>query len=272
MQHALKVVTLNTWKCDGRYWDRLDWMAKELERLSPDIVFLQEAFTCPACSADTADWLASALGLEAHPLTGREKERMFEGAPRWSSSDLAILCPFTPLRRREVTLTGHEADPDRKALALDVECHGLPLRLVNTHLTHTRDPEGQRARHQQAKQVFDLASPLGAEFSIVGGDFNANLNTPELDIFSHSSTDRRRVHPPIDDPKGTMQGERFDPDRIPARIDHLFVFKNLSSKADVTFNREAVVMDSPVGPRGEFPSDHAAVVAELSVDTRTPDP
>ncbi len=272
MQHVLKVVTLNTWKCDGRYWDRLDWMAKELERLSPDIVLLQEAFTCPSRSADTAGWLASALHLEAHRLRGREKERVFEGAPRWSSSDLAILCPFTPLRRQELELASHEADPDRKALALDVECYGLRLRLVNTHLTHRHDSKGQAARHQQAKQVFDLASPSDVEFSIVGGDFNASLDSPELDLFSHSPSDRRRLHPRMDDPKGTMQGERFDPAHIPARIDHLFVYKNLSSKADVTFNREAVVMDSPIGPRGEFPSDHAAVVAELSVDTKTLDP
>ena len=66
----LRVVTLNTWKCEGDYRARLPRMAAGLRALDADLVCLQEVFACAAPSADTAAWLADALGLSAPLYAG----------------------------------------------------------------------------------------------------------------------------------------------------------------------------------------------------------
>jgi len=271
MKTSLRVLTLNTWKCDGRYRDRLNWMAQELVALAPDFVFLQEAFFCPQRSADTAGYLAKALSIQAHRCRGRQKDRLFEGQPEASSSDLAILGVHAPFSHQEKKLAAHPDDTDRKALALDLEFNSLPIRLVNVHLTHLRNTSGQAVRRRQAAQVQDLAFPPAGGITIVGGDFNAVLEDDELQGLIIGPAEADRLLPSKSDFRGTMHGERLEPLLSAKRIDHLFVYKNIDCNVYVTIDKEVVVMNVPIGPQGEFPSDHAGVLLELSVDTTTVD-
>ena len=266
MLSELTVVTLNTWKCDGRYRDRLTWMADGLANLSPHFVFVQEAFVCDEPAADTAMHLGQALGMELHRLKGREKLREFEGDRRLSSSDLAILARTKPLHREACTLAEHSLDRDRKALVLHFDWRGIPLALANTHLTHVQDEEGREVRRRQVRQLLDLAPPPPGGICILGGDLNAAMPAAELEPL-HRCDDREQLSPAKDDSRGTMQGGVHRPNSRPPRIDHLFVYKSKDCNAPVTYSESGVHLNVPVGPHGEFPSDHAAVSAKLSVDT-----
>ena len=263
MSFTLKVATLNTWKCDGAYRDRLGWMAEGLAALAPDYILLQEAFTCRSPEADTAQHLADAVGLSAFSLRGREKLRAFEGGKRMSSSDLAILAPTVPTARIELALLGHTLDPERSALILDFNHCGLPLRLVNTHLTHIKGESGSLVRQRQAQQVLEHALSAPSGICITGGDLNAELGTPEVQTLA----DPPHLTPQDDDRSGTFQGACFRAGNPIPRIDHLFVYKNKDCNAHVTLTSSTVHLNVPIGTQGNFPSDHAAVLVKLSVDT-----
>jgi len=55
---SLRIVTINTWKCDGAYRNRLRWLGDELKRLQPDVIAMQECFRDVDGEYDTAAYLA----------------------------------------------------------------------------------------------------------------------------------------------------------------------------------------------------------------------
>src|SRR5690606_27832136 len=86
------LVTLNTWKGEGAYRQRLLRTAQELHTLRPDAVALQESFQASDADADTAAWLATHCGLHATQAQARPKPRLFEGRQVLSTSGMAMLC------------------------------------------------------------------------------------------------------------------------------------------------------------------------------------
>jgi len=75
----MRIVTINTGKCDGSYRRRLELLAAGLAALDPDVVALQEAFVACDGSADTAAYVARRLGLHASAARARRKPRTVEG-------------------------------------------------------------------------------------------------------------------------------------------------------------------------------------------------
>lgn len=71
---ALRVVTLNTAKCDQPYWRRLALMWHQLAALSSDVIALQECFACQD-RADTTQMLARLLGMSLAWAPARRKVR-----------------------------------------------------------------------------------------------------------------------------------------------------------------------------------------------------
>lgn len=265
---SLIIATLNTWKCDGRYRDRLRWMADGLLALRPDIVLLQEAFVCNELGLDTARHLADHLSLGVARLPGRQKARVFEGQRRRSFSDLAILHRMRPLAQTGLRLPQHKDDPDRQAQRVDFDWQGIPLAITNVHLTHKRGEDGDRAREQQVLASTEFCHPPSHGLALLGGDFNAAPSSAAIRNMIPPA-DARKLSPRLADSRGTFQGEYDKEATLIPRIDHLFVCKDNKCNADVIWEWERVEMNVPVGPHDEFPSDHAAVVAKLSVDTAT---
>ena len=71
----LKVVTFNTWKCDGEYAMRLEAMCEQMKALDADVFALQECFATLDGSTDTARFLAHHLGMHLHTAPARRKPR-----------------------------------------------------------------------------------------------------------------------------------------------------------------------------------------------------
>ena len=261
MAAAIRCVSLNTWKCDGQYRDRLHWMADGLSALKPDIVCLQEAFVCEDLGLDTARFLAETLGLHMQSLPARLKRRQFAGADRDSWSNLAILSKWPGQLLPNTKLKEHPKDNERWAMQLRLDIEGqAQLNVINTHLTHVRDDEGAATRYQQAQQLRELVQKLirAKNTVILCGDMNALAASHEL-----SPLNQIQWLQALEDVEGgTMQGAAFSADRKTYRIDHIFVASNTPSTRLI---KRWPSLNAPIGPNGEFPSDHAALVVDLEI-------
>lgn len=169
-------MTLNTWKCDGDYSERMSRLESEMSSLSPDLLLLQEVFAAPELGEDTARRVADCL--PAHELVlapARKKSRRFMEKDAMSTSGLAVLVRGQVLNSTVVQLPDTQADRDRIAQIVDIEMAGLRFQIVNLHLTHIRvDAE---LRKIQLETIFNQ---LGPGPLVLGGDFNDLIDSPAL--------------------------------------------------------------------------------------------
>src|ERR1700743_746360 len=100
----IKIITINTWKCDGNYPRRMRILAKQLKDLAPGIIAYQECFYSDEGNADTLKYLADTLNMNSCFLPGRSKKRGFNG--RWveSLSGLGILSTYPIIGVKEFLL------------------------------------------------------------------------------------------------------------------------------------------------------------------------
>lgn len=250
----MRIVNLNTWKNGGDYTRRLGLMAQQLGSLSADVVCLQEAFA--ADRADTAAFLASALGMINYPRPAREKARAHGGAVIRSTSGLAILSRRAAGGEAGLALPSDPADGERIAQRLDVHGAGGDLRILNLHLTHLRGETGWRLRAAQLAGALAWARRDWAGALVVAGDLNAGADDPELAPLAGASprTAGRTFH-------GARVGDASPGD---AAIDHCLLFRPGVWRIRHAF----VALDAP-DPDGWFASDHAAVVLDLERDCPT---
>lgn len=260
MSQTWRIVTYNTWKCDGRYRDRLKWMAQGLSALAPDILCLQEAFECPDRDTDTAMSLANRLGLVPEVLRARKKSRTFDGVERESWSNLAVLSKAQPALREDIRLVTHPRDSDRWAMRINFSL-GVKgtVSLINTHLTHIGGASGRLGRQSQAAQLATLLNE-GDQPVLLCGDLNATWDAMEL-----AALRALNWEPASEDAAGgTLIGARSGSVPNPRRIDHIQVRSCKAVK--VKLKRRFAALNTPRGPHGEYPSDHAAMVADVTVE------
>lgn len=261
----LTVATLNTWKCDGDYPARLDAMARGLRAWKPDILLLQEVFQSDDGAYDTAARLADALGLNPVSVPARAKPRLVGGRSIASRSGLAILARWPVRDAQRLDLPAHPDDGDRIALRATVDTPAGPLTAVNTHLTHLKDQDTLRRR--QLVSIADwMASADPTVPVLLGGDFNAALFDRSTAWFVRESGLRVRAAPVIDDtgtPLGTLNpiDGKAIAEMQPA-IDHLMLMGDAIRFDPPTATR---ILDRPDAETGVYPSDHAGVLATVSL-------
>ena len=261
----LRVVTLNTWKCDGDYGARMALMRRELKHLDVDVLCLQECFsTCPSLetggrdlnrpAAHTSRDLAEALGMRLYHVPARRKVRRFLDGPVLSTSGLAILVRAKAGPMDVLDLPQDSGDGPRVAQAIDLFLKDAgAIRVVNLHLTHLRDREDLRA--SQLQSVLDRWGQAGLP-TLIAGDFNAAFDDDafralrdrnDLDIgpLSHQQW-----------PGTLLMGS------LKRAIDHVLLLRGSSDSAPVVTARRRVL--DRRSPAGLFPSDHAGVLVDLS--------
>lgn len=260
MTHTWRIVTYNTWKCDGLYRDRLEWMGQGLRALAPDILCLQEAFDCPERGADTARYFSDVLGMSVEVLSARRKHRVFENDNRMSGSNLAILSKWPMLRQPDVKLAEHSEDADRWAMQVSIPTGlGWGLRIVNTHFTHLRGASGKRVRASQAEQVSSVCQAQERETVVLCGDLNDEWESDALAPMRQ--LEWLNIQHDLDG--STWLGQRKSSNVPERRIDQVQVMKKHAQDVDVL--RRFPALNTPVGPAGEYPSDHAALVVDLEL-------
>jgi endonuclease/exonuclease/phosphatase family metal-dependent hydrolase len=268
----LRVVTINTGKCDGAYRARLGWLADELCRLDPDIVACQEAFLAEDGSADTAGELARWLGLYLITAPARFKQRVCEGRQLAGWSGLALLGRRPWLEPRVIPLPSDERDGERVALIARAVYDGREVVVANVHLTHLRDVDTLRGT--QLDHV--LRQPQLARDGAVRllcGDFNTSADGPVLAprLASVEGCSLRDAYAAGGGraPRGTLIPAGGRPAACGPCIDFILSVADHDG-AHPGFRDARVVLNRAHPQSGLYPSDHAGVAVTVPLDGRGP--
>jgi len=227
---------------------RLESFARLVEAEKADILLLQEVARLERIRAD--QWLAERLGMASFycKANGHERGIGFE-------EGVAVLSRF-PLSSPRVRRLGKGARSipfvRRIALGCAVQTHFGRLLVFSVHL-------GLLARsnaRQLAELRFWVREVAGSRSAVVGGDFNAAENSPQILSARAAWIDAfRHFHPKAD---GTTHEIRLPwGGRIrPRRLDYIFLHRGREGRWVAL---EARHVQSPKGPR----SDHSAVLLRL---------
>jgi endonuclease/exonuclease/phosphatase family metal-dependent hydrolase len=266
----MRVLTWNLWGREGDWRRRRDAIAAVIAETAPDVCGLQEVWDGP--DGNLADELAQRLGLRscwvrAHP-------------PRADGVSIgnAVLSRWPILAVNELKLPTADLPERRVAVGARIEAPAGVLPFVTTHLTYR--PGGSAIRLEQVRalagfvneQSIGLAAATPVYPPVVTGDLNAEPASDELRLLGGLLTapavpglvllDAWRYAPPGDpgftwDRRNGYQANTVIPD---SRIDYILVGLPHEGRGRCAAARLAG--DAPVD--GVWPSDHFAVVADLS--------
>ncbi|MEU3458820.1 endonuclease/exonuclease/phosphatase family protein [Streptomyces sp. NPDC006733] len=273
-------MTWNLWWRFGPWRARRDAIAHVLREERPDVLGLQEVWGSDG--ENLAGWLAAELGMQwawsRSPVQDRWHRR--NGGDTSVDVGVAVLSRYPILRTAERRLPAAGFPDDGKTvLHALIDAPGGPLPFFTTHLN-----SGPAESAVRCAQVRELAAFVvertGPGFPpVVCGDFNAEPDFDEMRLIGGYRTapaapglvllDAWRFADPAA-PQGTWDIAHPDTDGFgdgPSRIDYLLVgLPGPGDRGRIRGARRAA--DRPVG--GVWPSDHAAVVAELATGPLLP--
>jgi len=250
----LRLVSINTWKCDGDYPARMAVLARQLAALAPDVVALQESFATVDGSFDTAAALARHLDMAYGFVPERRKPRLVGGRLLDSHSGLAVLSRRPADEQLALPLPSTTEDGGRSAQLMRWQQGGRYLVIGNVHLSHLSD--GGHLRQQQLECL--LGHPWFDErnVALVCGDFNVELSAPEF----RAVLARPRCWQNAC--AGLAAKTTYRPSDGSARdLDHIL----LGPGGAARIVDASVVLDAPDPETGEMASDHCGVSAEIAL-------
>ena len=272
----MRVLTWNVWWRFGPWQERRKAILTVLRELRPDIVGLQEVWARDG--ENLAEWLAEELGLHwtwaASPAPERWRERLGDPAADIGN---AVLSRWPVVAREAVRLPAPASlDDGRLALYALVDAPGHRVPFFTAHLTSATDASAVRREQVAVLAEFVASRRGGTDFPpVVTGDFNAWPDSGEIRLLGGY-----RTAPAVPGQVLLDAWEYADP-RAPsatrdtanphvaaafapsARIDYVHVGPpGPGGLGRVVSVRRAG--DGPVG--GVWPSDHAAVLADLAAE------
>ncbi|MGI5376167.1 endonuclease/exonuclease/phosphatase family protein [Streptomyces sp. CA-251387] len=269
----MRVVTWNLWWRFGPWEARQKAILAELRELRPDVVGLQEVWA--ADGENQAEWLAGELGMHWAwaPSPAPERWRRRIGDPTVDIGN-AVLSRWPVLDRRTLRLPApSDVDDGRLALFTRLATPSYDIPFFTTHLTSALHASAVRCRQVTALAEFIAENRVDTPFpAVVTGDFNAWPDSDEIRLFGGYRTapavpgqvffDAWQYADPSA-PSATWDRENpyvaagLEPT---VRIDYIHVGPpGPGGLGHVRSVRRAG--DGPVD--GIWPSDHAAVVADL---------
>lgn len=250
----LRVLSLNTWKCDGDYSKRLPLMISASKAVKPDIVLLQEDFSTLDLAQHTSRAIARELALNLEFYLARLKPRVFEGRTIKSYSGLAILSKFPIKETSVIPFPKTKGDEDRMAFLAKIKLGSEDLVICNLHLTHLQTSD-QPQLHQLKYLLEHLENNFSGETVIIGGDFNSDPKSKAMKWFM-SQRDF-----PID--VESLNACNLDQPTLiqkPERVDYIFTHSNKVHFFDLA---EHIVFNQISNDLPLYPSDHAGVILDM---------
>jgi len=257
---ALRIVSLNTWKCDGDYAKRLPFMAQGLLALEPDIVLLQEVFRSLDGPWDTAAYLAGALQMQADCSWVRRKPRWLQGMWHDSESGMAMLCKRPVLDSRVISLPSSPEDGGRNAQLFAFEHGAEKFWLGNVHLSHLEHADVLRQTQFNAVWNQQVLDQLSGSLWILG-DFNTPLEpagawlAPPAPWFAEDTFAR---------PGGGQKVTHIDETGVAHNLDQCVHMWKLHPGRLAAVNAQ-VVLNRPDPVTGILASDHCGLCVDLMV-------
>lgn len=247
----MRIATLNTWKNDGDYIERLRLMKQQTHLLNPDILLLQEVFSTTDAEYNTARDIAVSTSMEYHLVEARIKNRSIQNQELMSSSGLAIVTSLPIIEHVGIELPSNELDGGRKAQIAIVNHVKGDLAIVNLHLSHLRD--AYELRLAQLHEI--LAHPFVKECDqlIIAGDFNTQLESKEMQMLdAYGLKDSFALCNKI------CSGTSPEKNGIRKAIDFILIkSKDMQCiDTDITYNINET--NTPL-----YPSDHLGVYADV---------
>ena len=242
---GISVVTLNIWHDRDNWPARMDYIVRELRRLDPDVIGLQEVIQRDTLPNQAAT-IARALGYDFH-FTSVDSE---EKPQRYGN---AILTKHTITGRNWKPL--NPLNDYRTVAHARIDIGGREVDVYDTHLHHTA--EGGPIRREQIEDMLGfIRSTRGGGPVIVMGDFNAPTDAPEMRLMDPEYADAyAAVHTDaVARARTTLNPELGHTAR---RIDHIFY-----ERGRVDPISAAIILDHP-DAAGVWASDHFGVTARL---------
>jgi endonuclease/exonuclease/phosphatase family metal-dependent hydrolase len=257
----IRVATLNIWNRLGPWEERLVAIRKEIERLQPDIIGLQEVLVLPEHAFDQASAIADGFGY--HVAFGRSPD-----AGPYTMGN-AILSRWPIARALTFGLPG--TDEHRCLVHAEIDSPIGKIPFFSTHLNWKFDESSIRQLQVQSLVRFVAANAPAENYpAIVVGDFNSEPDSDEIrflrglgslgghSVHYHDAFGHVGQGPGVTfSLKNPYAGLLREPDR---RIDYVWIrggderFRGEPLSARVAFD---------VPEAGAFPSDHFGVFAEL---------
>jgi endonuclease/exonuclease/phosphatase family metal-dependent hydrolase len=261
--YPVKICTINSWKGDGNYDERMVLMAKQLLDLQADIICIQECFICHALGVNTLTFLANALQLNANYCGGRKKQRLFKGNMYETESGLGILTRFKTIAHKCVQLPSNRFDEDRKIQQVYLEItDGLHLIVNNVHITHI--DIDNTLKDQQLKTLIETIHATKAP-QFICGDFNLAETHHLLEAFQQSAGVKDVFEQTNGSTKRCSLVEAASSGNAIC-VDYIF-YKNKAKAAYTIKIINSKVVLNQKDAQGNYPSDHFGYYAECIIDT-----
>ncbi|MEU1512047.1 endonuclease/exonuclease/phosphatase family protein [Streptomyces sp. NPDC005811] len=260
----MRVVTWNLWWRFGPWRERQKAILAVLRDLRPDVVGLQEVWAA-ADGENLAQWLAADLGLHCawapSPLPERWRRRIEDSDGVDIGNAVLSRWPVTEQRTLLLPAPAELAD-GRAALHARLATPSYDIPFFTVHLTSA--PGASAVRCEQVGALADFVSSRAGDTPhppVVTGDFNARPDSDEVRLLTGLQDAWSHADPSA--PSATWTPENPYAARLlepPSRIDYIHVGPpGPSGEGRVLDIRRAGL--APLD--GVWPTDHAAVVAEL---------
>jgi endonuclease/exonuclease/phosphatase family metal-dependent hydrolase len=260
---ALRVITLNTAKCDGPYTERVLWLAEEASELRPDIFACQEVFREDSGALDTFSTLQKALQTDGAWAPARYKQRVTEGrhVTGWSGMALFSTRPWAYID--VLDLPSDPLDGDRVAQVGLLELERFSVVVANVHLTHLRDADHLWRRQIESVLEHPLMQMKQA-LRVICGDFNSlpesRLMQELLDSKEHGSLRDAYVIGGGQPDRATLPPRDVS---VPGRCVDYILSVAASADTHPLFTSSTVTFKRRHASRGILPSDHYGVACTL---------
>lgn len=240
----LSLITLNTWKCEGEYPERLELISDELISREVDFFVGQEVYDSQLYSSEKH--FSDELKMSALFEKARYKQRTVHEESTLSHSGLCIWTNRTILDSAKIELPITDADGERISQVILVAYKEMQIAIVNTHLTHLKGQEELRKKQiaTTIDQTKNLFNPDGIVFC---GDFNCEKDSKEIThlVSNYGFED---AYPTC---ASTHIGGRC--------IDHVFYYPSHRFSTQ----RASIILNEKIN--GILPSDHFGMYVELTI-------
>jgi endonuclease/exonuclease/phosphatase family metal-dependent hydrolase len=277
---GVRVMTWNLWWRFGDWERREEALIRVMRQETPDLVGLQEVWGTQ--DDDQARRLAERLGLQCvwapSPVPDHFQRRI--GDPTIGVGN-AIFSRWPIVSHVRCSLPGNDRDAGRTALLAAVDTPNGAIAFVTTQLTSTVGNSAVRCEQVRALARFVVDGAPASASLVLTGDLNAEPDSDEvrllgghktapaapglvlLDAWRYADSDARQWTWDRRNPAVRATGEPS------ARIDYVFLGYRASTEPTLRIRAARLAGDGPVN--GVWPSDHAAVIVDLSWTGRSRD-
>lgn len=252
------IITLNTWKCDGDYEQRLKATVKEIRNYDPDILLLQESFQTSDNKFNTSLQISLETGLTSVSSLSRPKKRLLSNNYMDSFSNVSILSKFPILNSYILPLPTNAEDGGREAIMAELQLGNHQILVCSLHLSHLKNQD--QLRHDQLMHILEHPQVNKTYDGIlIGGDFNMEVSDEYLNMFT------RDGHWLYNTFKASGEKEFYTLNTRgrKVKIDHILELRK--SGPGITVNHSQIVFQEPCSQTGVKVSDHNGVLLNFSL-------